>query len=509
MSDRAAFLRRAEAAERFEQEHPEAALRRREFLARTAAVAGGAALSTMLPAEALVAEAARRERRVALPRARDLPIDTVVVLMMENRSFDHYFGWYAKADGKTEGLSYVDGKGQTVKTYRLAPEFQGCGHPDPDHGWTGGRFQLNNGKMDGFAKGNAAGTGSDEFACGYYLKDDLGFISHAGVASTVYDRFFCSILASTYPNRHYMWAADAGGRKTNQFPSGPEGFPEETIMDRARSRGVTATYYNSDLPFSGLYGQRGFSFTQPIENYYQACRNGTLPQIAFVDPPFRDGGGGDGLSADEHPHGDVRLGQAFMSDVAHAFMESPQWQRGVLFTTYDEWGGFFDHVVPPVAPDQRRSRNMDENWGQMGFRIPTLLLSPYAKRGHVSHSKLGFESILKLISYRFGLGTLNIRHRYATNIARTMEWRRPNFNPPSLPDPEAVVTPSCTVRGATDPLGFPGGEKAAAAKRPKEHDMVQLETSGYLERLGYEVKPATFDRIFRAPDRMRRANRRR
>jgi phospholipase C len=498
MTDRAGYLRERGAAERFAFEQPEEALRRRDFLERTAAVAGATALASVLPPETLVAQAAHRQTQFPLPRPRDVPLDTIVVLMMENRSFDHYFGWYDKADARNTGLTYPDKDGNPVRTHRLTPDFQGCGHPDPDHGWNGGRHQLNGGRMDGFVQGNKEGTGSDEFAAGFYLKEDLGFISHAGQASTLYDRFFCSILASTYPNRHYMWAADAGGRKTNQIPTDPAGWPEETIFDRAQSENVSATYYNSDLPVSGLYGIRGVADTRKVEQFYADAAAGQLSKIVFVDPPFRDGGGGDGLSADEHPHGDVRLGQAFMSDIAHAFMESPQWRRGALFIVYDEWGGFFDHVKPPRVPDSRGSRKLDEDWSQLGFRIPTVCLSPYARRGHVSHQTLAFESILKLISYRFNLGHLTVRHRYAKNIGRTLDFRRPRFDPPELPDPGAVITSSCTSQGHP-----PGSGRSVA--RPKEHDLSALETSGYLESIGYTVEPATPDRIFRKPDSIRRA----
>ena len=128
---------------------PGQGLRRREFLTRTAAAAGGLSLAGVLPTEQLVAEAARRQR-TKLPSPRDLPVDTFVVLMMENRSFDHYFGWRADADGKNEGLQYPDAEGKPLPTYRLTPDFQGCGHPDPDHGWTGGRWQLNGGRNDRF-----------------------------------------------------------------------------------------------------------------------------------------------------------------------------------------------------------------------------------------------------------------------------------------------------------------------------------------------------------------------
>jgi len=280
-------------------------LRRRDFLSRTAAAAGGVALASYLPADELIAEAARRSARRRLPGPKNLPIDTFVVLMMENRSFDHYFGWHPDADAKAKGLTYPDAQGNEIETYRLTPDFQGCGHPDPDHGWTGGRWQWHGGKNDRFVTGNEDLTSSDEFAIGYYLKKDLPFIPHAADAYTLYDRWFCSIMASTYPNRHYQWGAQNGGQKSNEFPfevPGMEtGFTWETIADRAIANGVSFRYYNSDLPFSSLYGQRGVRWTRPIQQFYADALAGQLPQIAFVDPPFLNGGGGDGLSADEHP----------------------------------------------------------------------------------------------------------------------------------------------------------------------------------------------------------------
>ena len=486
--------RQAEALERFTAEHAEEAMRRRDFLARTAALAGGAALATTLPSEQLVRAAARVQSRVALPSPRNLPIDTFVVLMMENRSFDHYFGWHPRADSRNTGLSYPDAEGNRVRTHRLTPDFQGCNFRDPDHSWDGGRHQWGRGRMKGFVQGNAEGDGSDEFAAGFYLKPDLPFIPHAADRFQLYDRFFHSLMASTFPNRHYMWSAQSGGQKGNTIPSGTLGNQWETIFDRALGRGVSATYFNSDLPVSALYGFRGLEWTQPISNYYAQAAAGTLPNITYVDPPFRDGGGGDGLSADEHPHGDVRLGQAFMSDVVNAFVDSPQFRRGALFVVYDEWGGFFEHVQPRFVPDDRRSRRLYEDFGMTGFRIPAVVVSPFVKRGAVSHATCTFESILKLISYRFRLGYLNKRHRYAFNIGRTFNWGRPNFADPGLPDPAAIAATPCSAQ-------------EGSAQRQKEHDIVDLETSGYLERLGYEVRPPTFGSLFRSPDSVRRAYR--
>ncbi len=485
-------------AERLESVDRESHLRRRDFLARTATLAGAAGMASLLPAETLLAEAAKRAR-TPFPKPRDMPIDTFVVLMMENRSFDHYFGWHPRADARNSGLTYpnLDGT-QQFPTRHLTPDFQGCDFRDPDHGWKGGRHQFNGGKMDGFYSGNEDGTGSDEFALGYYLKEDLGFLPAAADAFQLYDRYFCSIMASTYPNRHYQLAAQNGGQKSNELPPETEqstGFQWETILDRAKARGVTVAYYVSDLPVPALYGARGLSWVRPASQFYIDAAAGNLPQICFVDPPFRDGGGGDGISADDHPHGDVRLGQAFMSDVAHAFMESPQYRRGAMFINYDEWGGFFDHVKPRHVPDDRENRaDTFEDWSLTGFRIPAVAISPYARAkkagANVSHMTATHESILKLISYRFGLGYLTKRHRYASNIGRAFDFSLRDFDPPELPDPEAVSAIPCSVGGSA---------------RPKPHDLATLETSGLLENLGYEIPKVTYDSLFRYPDTVRKA----
>ena len=484
-------------------------LRRREFLERTAYTAGLAGLAGTLSADVLVAEAAKRQRRVRLPSPRNIPIDTFVVLMMENRSFDHYLGWMPNADGRQAGVSYLDTEGKPQPTHRLTPEYQGCGHPDPGHGWESGRVQFNNGKIDGWLK---EGSDTDEFALGFYEKGDLGFIQDATSGATTFDRFFCSLLGSTFPNREYMWAAQSYGRKDNSLPAEDQGFPYETTLFAAVERaGGTVGYYFNDLPAAALWGPTGFARASRVEDYYAACEAGSLPNLVFVDPPFKDGGGGDGMSADEHPHGDVRLGQAYMSDVVHAFMESPQWERGAIFIVYDEWGGFFDHVRPPRVPDIRNSRKLEEDFGQMGFRIPALVLSPYARRGHVDHGTYGFESIIKLIRYRFGAKALTRRDAYARNIGHAFDWDgKPRVEPPELPDPGNVVTTTCTARG----LGFPQPEPlpnplpplrrraAAAPTRPKPHDFALLESTGYLDRMGITHFASDPKSMFRQPSKV-------
>ena len=502
-------------AERLETVAPDAFHTRRDFLKRTAVTAGlAASMGLVLDPDTLVAEAARRQREVQLPSPRNLPIDTFVVLMMENRSFDHYLGWLPGADGRQAGLEYTDPAGHKFATHRLRTDFQGCAYLDPDHSWQGGRTELDGGRMDGFLK-----AASDVFSIGYYTQDDLPFTPHVAQAFTAFDRFFCSILSSTYPNREYMHAAQSYGKIDNSTPSG-NGFPDTTIFAALSGAGVSNQYYYTDIPVSALWGSAGLKRSSQVQNFYEQAANGTLPALSFVDPSFN--GEDQGTSGDEHPHGDVRVGQAFVSDVVHAFMESPQYRRGALFIVYDEWGGFFDHVVPPRVPDLRTSRNINEDYGQMGFRIPAVVVSPYARRGHVDHSVYGFESILKMIRYRYGLAPLTPRDLYANNIAAAFDFESPSFTPPSLPSPAHVISSACsgsvpvgsggagidgaTVLGSPPPVSLPlpllAEEHAAdrrAAERPKPHDLQNLVTSGYLERLGFDYKPATAATMFRHP----------
>jgi phospholipase C len=345
--------------------------------------------------------------------------------------------------------------------------------------------------MDGFLRSGD----NDEFSIGYYAEEDLPFIGHAARAFTTYDRFFCSLLASTFPNREYMHAAQSYGKMDNSTPDvgfQDQGFPDTTIFNACAQKGVSARYFYNDLPVSALWGAPGLARSSRVDEYYQRAASGTLPNLSFVDPSFANEGGG--TSGDEHPHGDIRAGQAFMSDVVHAFMESPQWKTGALFIVYDEWGGFFDHVKPPRVPDIRSSRDPNQDFGQMGIRIPAVAVSPYVRRGHVAHSVFGFESILKLIEYRFGLGPLTRRDAYAQNIGRSFDWTsKPRLEPPQLPDPPAVMSAQC-------PNQAPGLFKAGdGPQRPHEHDMTYLQTSGYLDRLGFKYRPATPESTYRQP----------
>jgi phospholipase C len=483
-----------EAEESHAAEHPEQHMRRREFLTKTAALAGAAGLASAVPASALLTQVAQSQSS-ALPSPSNMPVDTFVVLMQENRSFDHYFGWRPDADAKNAGLTYPDDQGVAHPTHSLAPDFQGCAFGDPNHEWDGARLEYNNGKLDGFYKA------SDEFALGYYNKPDIPFIPAVADAFTLYDRYFCSLLGPTWPNREYMHSATSGGNKSNAQPQDViTALPNqglyhwETIWDLMIAQGLSVTYYFSDLPFIGIFGPRYLSIIKPVSEFYADAAAGRLPNLAFVDPMFLDGGGGRGLSGDEHPHGDIRIGQAFMADIVHSFVSSPQFRTGAMFVNYDEWGGFFDHVSPVLVPDDLSSSNLEDNFGITGFRVPGVAISPYARRGYVSHMTVTHESILKLISYRFGLGYLNKRHRYASNIGRSFDWQNPNFDVPSLPLPLPPVTTPCDLQGAgLDP----------AAEEAEEGEGLHIGSPDmleYFDHFGYPTGPADPSQIFSSPD---------
>ena len=489
------------AAEQAAATEPDLYLRRREFLQRTATAAGlGIAGATLLPSETLVAEAAKR-RASQQPAAEPAePPDRHIRRADDGEPLIRPLPRLDAERRRPPGRPELHRQAREEARHPAAfPDWQGCAHPDPDHSWEGGRTQLNGGRCDGFLRSGD----NDVFSISYYEKPDLPFIPHAATSFLTFDRFFCSLMGSTYPNREYMHAATSYGNKDNDLPIGPgkTGFPDTTIFAALEKAGVSNRYFFNDLPVSAFWGAKGIARSGRIEEYYLRAANGQLPHLSFVDPSFLNEGGG--TSGDEHPHGDVRFGQAFMSDVVHAFMESPQYKRGALFIVYDEWGGFFDHVRPPRVPDGRNSRDLAKDFGQMGFRIPAVCVSPYVRPGEVNHDIHGFESILKLIRYRFGLRPLTRRDAYARNIGHAFDWSsKPRLTPPDLPDAPRVVGTQC----ANQPVGLYRADGTPITDRPKEHDMGQLLSSGYLDRLGFKYRPATPETTFRHPSKVMQAS---
>ncbi|MEV4258082.1 alkaline phosphatase family protein [Spirillospora sp. NPDC049652] len=419
-------------------------LTRRGFLAGTAGAAA------VLAAGGTEAEAAASTRAPvsALPEPSGSGIDHIVVVMMENRSFDHYMGWLPGADGKQEGLTFTDAAGAEHSTHHLTVPW-GCGFNDPDHSYGGGRVEYNEGKCDGWLR---AGD-NDVFSIGYFKGPDLGFHGRAGRDWTVCDRYFPAIMSSTFPNRIFQHAAQTD-RTSNTFTISEL----TTIWDRLKAKRIPCRYYFSDVPFTALWGLKHLDVSRNIAEFYADARAGRLPAVSFVEPGFL-GEALPGMSEDEHPLADIRLGQSFLNRVYTAVTTSPNWPRTLLVINYDEWGGFFDHVPPPAGPDPRP----DLGTGLRGFRVPCLLISPRARRRSIAHEVYDHTSVLKAVEWRWGLQPLSVRDAAARNIAEVLDFQsKPNLTAPRYTVPRPVTL------GCLDPHPHTGDdwhELAAYAAR--------------------------------------------
>jgi phospholipase C len=353
-------------------------------------------------------------------------IEHIVLVMMENRSFDHFLGWLPNADGRQAGLTYKDASGTSHSTHPLAPDYQGCGHPDPDHSYTGGRVEYNNGRCDGWLR---AGQ-NDLYSIGYYTQADLPFLGQAAPAWTTCSRYFAATMAETYPNRIYQHAA-----QTDRITNTTTISTLPTIWDRLSAAGVSGRYYFSDVPILALWGAKYLSISRPIAQFLADCSAGTLPQVSFVDPRFLDESSG--TSGDDHPHSDIRSGEAFLNLIYEAVTASPNWAHTVLVINYDEWGGFFEHVPPFFAPDNNPATAL------RGFRVPCLLISPFARRSYIARTVFDHASVLKLIEWRWGLRPLTLRDAFANNLAGAFDLS--GFNPgvPQFPVPPGIFGSPC------------------------------------------------------------------
>ena len=399
------------------------AFTRRHFL-KTASVTTGA-LALGLP------NVGAAQRMKALPNPQLSGIEHIVVVCMENRSFDHFVGWTPGADGRQAGLIYT-GQAGTLSTFPLAPDYQGCGHPDPDHSYDGGRIAYSNGACDGWLR---AGN-NDQYAIGYYTQNDLPFLAGALNAWTSCDRYFAPIMAGTYPNRFYLHAA-----QTDRLSNTLDISTLPTIWDRLAAHSLRAKYYFSDVPFLALWGAKYLPIMNPISQFYADCVAGALPAVSYVDPQLL--GEEEGLSNDDHPHADVRNGEAFLNDVYNAVRSSPNWKNTILVITYDEWGGFFDHVPSQraaIPPATAAAGDMD---GLRGFRVPTIVVSPWSPASEVSHIVFDHTSILKMIGWRWHLKPLTIRDATANNLASVLDFTQRRLSAPSFTVPSGPFGVAC------------------------------------------------------------------
>jgi phospholipase C len=377
---------------------------RRTFLRKTGA-AGVAVLGGTLWASA---PAAARARRVGKRKSR---IRHLVVSCQENRSFDHYFGYarqvQARGLGPPAGYTQPDASGAPHAPF----EFTELSTPDPPHSWSAVHEQYDGGKMDGFYVSSQNRIGDGDAAIGYYTAAELPFYYSLFRQSALCGNYFCSLLGPTWPNRFYLMSGTSGGITTNGIWG--YGVFDSTswpiILDLLDEAGVTWKIYNvgfDDVPNGdsdnvAVFWSRWAHDPRTVatkEQFVDDCATGELPEVSWVIPSFS-------MGFDEHPPADVSVGMGFQEELITALRESRLWKRSAYLITYDEHGGFFDHVPPPQI----------DAYG-LGIRVPLWVVSPFARRGAVrSRRPADHTSILKLIEQLHGLPTLASRnHQFDT-----------------------------------------------------------------------------------------------
>jgi phospholipase C len=460
-------------------------------------------------------------------------VNHIIIVMQENHSYDNYFGVlgyvlnspYHNAKSRrgcnaadttcVDGLSCKTPRNTGVLTcknknpsnfpgsVRSFHEPRLCTGPDLDHSWDGshqeGNFKkvndmLHSSPNNGFVRVNAEteapGQTFDHDTMGFYNDGDLPFYYDIAKTFGVSDRYFCAVIGQTFPNRAYLVAGTSFGHLTTSEIGPPKGGYKPitgTIYDRLDAAGVSWTDYFSDLPYSFVFGA-GSSHQKSISAFAADAAAGTLPAVAFVDgsvlktQPIN----GSTYETDEHPPADIRAGEYVVSQVITALRNSPSWNDSILFLTYDEHGGYYDHVKPAAAdqggadtpdgiqPGQcadlsnppaselvgagancNHSRTVDapgicadfsptgafpENcatFDQLGFRVPLVAVSPFSKPHYVSHVVNSHTSFLALIERRFGLTPLTARDAHANDFEDMFDFD----NSPSLSSPLNVTAP--------------------------------------------------------------------
>ena len=358
---------------------------------------------------------------------------------MENRSFDHFLGWFPNADTRQDASYPVSNDGMQ-STYPLEPDYQGCGHPNPDHSYSGERIDYNGGAMNGWLLNSS----NDKYSVGFYQEADIPFLAAVAQNYLTLDHYFSSMMGPTFPNRLFLWAA-----QTDRLDDSLTLTSLPTIFDRLAAAHVNHGYYFNNAPFLALWGLKYLLVTHTYADFLAAAAGGTLPAVSFVDPRFTilD----DDTGNDDEPHTDIRRGDAFLAETFRAVTSGPAWKSTVLIMTFDECGGFFDHVAPPRAASPANSPDTDLQGGKalLGVRVPTVVASPWTlgnpSNPAVNTTVFDHTSILKLIEWRWGLAPLTARDASSDigNLATVLNLAQANTQVPALPRPAAPSPSPC------------------------------------------------------------------
>ena len=435
---------------------------RRRFLGTSAALGASVALgatgnrwtgSRALAASPLVHGSSRSLGRLA-------DIDHVVIVIQENRSFDHYFGTYPAVRGFADEnalpgvFEQAYSKNTSVRPigrilpYHLDTSMSGAGEctPDPTHGWGPQHDAWDRGAMD---RWGAAHSGDADWSfMGYYDRSDLPYFYAVADAFTLCDGYHCSVLGPTTPNRLYSVSAwldpqgQVGGPDMGTISWNPKSPPYSwtTYPERLTANGISWVAYSSPdadseenplVDFQQFYpGHPGYqpAYTEAVFGHTYAdfladAAAGLLPQVSWVLTSIVD---------DEHPSAPPVSGQFALQEVIDALTANRQaWAKTALFWTYDENGGFFDHVAPPTPEPGTPGEFVGQTPIGLGFRVPMLVVSPFSQGGFVSRHTYDHTSLLQFIERRFGV-----------EVPHLTEWRRTvsgdltgafNFAAPAVP----------------------------------------------------------------------------
>jgi phospholipase C len=362
------------------------------------------------------------------------PIQHAVFLMWEGRSFDSLFGTYAGADGIPPEVCLPDGS---------AAPAAGCvssqwmaGRTAPKFAQTAASFDAAyaNGKLDGFVTAQSALGADAALVMGYYDGRDVPFSWNVASSFVLFDRFFSSARGGSLAN-HLYWVTGQGGAAVTDVPAGGFGATP-TIFDRLSAAGIDWKFYvqNYDpaVTYRGrqatadrgtqvervpLLGYARFlddpalsSHIVDLSQYYDDLAQGTLPAVAYIVPA----GGGASTTTN------IRAGEQLAQALINALARSSAWPSSALLWTYDGWGGFYDHVPPPQVDADG-----------YGFRVPALLVSPFARPGYVDHTQLDYTSMLRFVETNWGLQPLASRDASAKTFTDAFDFTNPG-RPPEL-----------------------------------------------------------------------------
>ncbi len=388
-------------------------INRRTFLTGAAALGAATVAGPVLSTGRALAGGSPRS-------ARATPIEHVIIDCQENRSFDHYYGFapFVGSFGVPPGYSQPNGQGGFVTPYH----FTSLSTPDIGHSWTAMHDEYDHGAMDGFYT-------TDGINCmGYYTGADLPFYYSLFQDFTLCVNYFCSLTGPTWPNRFYLASGTSGGITTNGV-WGYGVFDYPIILDLLEAAAVTWKVYNvnfDSVPFGNtdnvfVFWKRWAHDVRTRGSkgeYLTDLRLGRLPQVSFIIPSFARGW-------DEHPPANIQVGMGIQQQLITALQASSAWQSSAYILTYDESGGYFEHVPPPQL----------DAYG-LGIRVPTWVISPFAKKSHLEPALYEHTSILKFLQAVFGLPTLaSINHQFDLSTPGGPNNQASNGQPTGPPAP--------------------------------------------------------------------------